>query len=369
MTEECRENRKSSFRNSFLFPLLAIMIAVTITATGLEIILRLAGYSPGNVNPLKAFHNVDPLLGIRGKKNYASHFRRPEFDAFIVHNERGFRKQEFLAGKNDTIPSIHALGDSFTWGWGVSQGEVFTDRLNRALKDYRVENYGINSAGTVIEYVLFASEIKPAVKPGDVVLLMLFNNDFTDNVTENRVHAKLSDGNVIPVNAVKNFKSPVWDYLENNFYLYNLIAYKIDTYQLVRKRRKREIDDANAKTVDPSGAQYRIMQHYLKLFRDDCSASGVRFMVAYIPAQSELGESDRHKPNKRAGEQAYRTAFNSITSSLGVETIDLLPQLLDYKKRSNKMITFPHDEHWSPDGHQAVAEAIALYMKETRQSR
>ena len=51
-----------------LFAVLASLLALLATAMVGEGVLRLAGYSPANVNPLKAFHEFDPVLGWRGRK-------------------------------------------------------------------------------------------------------------------------------------------------------------------------------------------------------------------------------------------------------------------------------------------------------------
>ena len=127
-----------------LFAVLAILLSLLATAVVGEGVLRLAGYSPANVNPLKSFHEFDPVLGWRGRKLYTARFKRPDFDVVIAHNAAGFRKQVNLDAKLNQAPHrVFVFGDSFVWGWGVAQGEVFTDRMNLLLPNYSVHNYGI----------------------------------------------------------------------------------------------------------------------------------------------------------------------------------------------------------------------------------
>ena len=346
---------------SVVFPLMAALLSLLLVGLVLEAGLRIAGYSPGNVNPLKAFHQYDPLLGHIGKKNYTGYFRRPEFNASVVHDSRGFRKQEYATGKNDALPAIHVLGDSFTWGWGVSQGEVFTDRMNRLLPEYRVLNYGINGVGTVVEYQLFSTMIKPVLKKGDIVLAMVFNNDFTDNVNTRDVHAEISGGRVVLVNSAGRFESPAQEFLAGHSYLYNYLAYKVNLYQLSRKRKK-VTDEIAGQDIGISDPRYVVMKHYLDLFRQDCAAQGVRFVAVYIPGQSELGEVARQKPNKLANEIRYHSAFKAISESAGCETLDLLPGFEAYRKQHQERLTFPNDEHWNPAGHAAAARVLQEYL-------
>ena len=58
-----------------LFVGLAILLSLLATAVVGEGVLRLAGYSPSHVNPLKAFHEYDPVLGWRGRKDYTARFK------------------------------------------------------------------------------------------------------------------------------------------------------------------------------------------------------------------------------------------------------------------------------------------------------
>jgi lysophospholipase L1-like esterase len=344
-----------------VFPLMAALLSLLLVGLVLEAGLRIAGYSPGNVNPLKAFHQYDPLLGHIGKKNYSGYFRRPEFNAYVVHDAQGFRKQEYANGKRDDLPRIHVLGDSFTWGWGVSQGEVFTDQLNRLLPEYRVLNYGINGVGTTVEYQLFSSRIKPVLKKGDIVLVMVFNNDFTDNINTRDVHAEIVGDRVVLINSAGRFASPLGDFLARYSYLYNYLAYKVDLYQLSRKRKK-DNDEPASQTIGVSDPRYIVMKHYLELFRQDCIAQGVRFIAVYIPGQTELGEAARQKPNKLASEIQYHHAFTAISDSVQCEVLDLLPYFETIRKQNHARLTFPNDEHWNSTGHAAVAGVIQNYL-------
>ena len=110
MTEIVSGQGRQNPARKIVFPLAAVLLSLLIVAAVLEAGLRLAGYSPANVNPLKAFHEYDPLTGHIGKKNYSGRFRRPEFDASVVHDSRGFRNRSTWPESGRTCPPSMSSG-------------------------------------------------------------------------------------------------------------------------------------------------------------------------------------------------------------------------------------------------------------------
>ena len=345
-----------------LFAALAVLLSLLATAVVGEGVLRLAGYSPSNVNPLKSFHEYDPVLGWRGRKNYTARFKRPDFDVVVALDAAGFRKQVNLEAKLSRAPHrMFVFGDSFVWGWGVGQGEVFTDKLNLLLPDYGVFNYGIDGIGTVVEYLIFSTEVRQQLRPGDIVVLMFYNNDFVDNVDRKKIHAEAVGGEVKIVNPAKPLTTPLEDWLKNHSYLCNYIWFRADLYRLTHINRKQE-DEALGRTIAESDERYLVIKYFLSKFQADCEAVKARFIVAHIPVQEEFGEARTSRPNKLANEKARTETLFSITRALHVETIDLLPGFLARKARSNERLTFKADGHWNSTGHQVVAELLAEYF-------
>jgi lysophospholipase L1-like esterase len=357
-------NKGLSRSRRFFFPVLAIFLSIVLVALLLEVGLRLAGYSPGNVNYLSSFHQFDEISGHRGKRNFKGRFKRPEFDVSIAHNTEGFRRQEFLTPdkQQSCRRTIHVFGDSFTWGWGVGQGEMFTDLMNRSMADTCIKNYGIISTGTVAQYELFTREVKKSVKPDDIVLIMFFSNDFDDNVWKGKVRGELQNGTVSVVHEEKPFNS-FKDTLEQTSYLFNYLSYKVNLYQLSRKIKKTQSDHARQSALDPADKRYVVSSYFLEAFNRESKSVGARCLVVYIPTQDELGEGGIKKPNKLANDQRFRRAFLDISRTIEIENIDLLPLLSDFKRiHGNQKLTFMVDEHWNTTGHNAVARLLEQYI-------
>jgi lysophospholipase L1-like esterase len=351
----CRSRR-------ILFAVLAILLSLLATAVIGEGVLRLAGYSPSNVNPLRAFHEFDSVIGWRGRKLYTARFRRPDFDVVIAHNAAGFRRQENLEATLNQAPHrVFVFGDSFVWGWGVAQGEVFTDKMNLLLRDYSVHNYGICGAGTAVEYEIFSAEARKLVRPEDVVIVLFCDNDFADNVDRQKFHGEVVNGELRVVHASRAVTAPALDWIKNHTYLGNYVWYRADLAHKTRLSRKQE-DERLGAIIAKSDERYIVPKYFLAKFQADCEAAKAKFLVVHIPCQEEFSEARVVLPNKLANEKAQADTLFSITRALHIEMIDLLPPFLARKNKTGERLTFRNDGHWNPNGHLAVAELLADYL-------
>ncbi|HTY89138.1 MAG TPA: SGNH/GDSL hydrolase family protein [Candidatus Acidoferrum sp.] len=110
----------------------------------LELVLRLCGY--GNLE----IYEPDPKLYWRLKPNQDCYTK---IDHKPVHvNAQGARGPEFQVAKPTNTIRILSLGDSRTFGWGLSDAETYSRRLEGLLQAYvgldrRVEviNAGVNA--------------------------------------------------------------------------------------------------------------------------------------------------------------------------------------------------------------------------------
>ena len=127
----------------------------------------------------------DPQLG----------YRHPESvnymlgDQQVTINAHGLRDEDIPFVKPDNEKRILMLGDSVTFGWGVSQGESFSDQMEPLLREqtgdqWQVINAGVNGYNTEQEasylhmdgmryspdYVLLiyvSNDVDPAINPNE----------------------------------------------------------------------------------------------------------------------------------------------------------------------------------------------------------
>lgn len=136
-----------------------------------------------NVGP--SFAEYDPVYGKRLKASYSTVRSSPEFRMTFTTNSlrhRGPQPQGAVTG------GILFLGDSYTEGYGVSDGEEFAARVRRELirrhgaQAPPVLNTGMSDTGNGRSLKILLREGK-ALAP-KVVVLQLMNNDFGDNLRE-----------------------------------------------------------------------------------------------------------------------------------------------------------------------------------------
>ena len=136
-----------------------------------------------NVGP--SFTEYDPAYGKVLKPGTSVTRISPEFTMRLSTNSRGFRGPEI--GSVDR-GSILFVGDSFTMGYGVTDGEEYPAIVRKAMADgntppgLEVINAAIGDSGTGWP-VKFLRRDAAALMPR-IIVLQICGNDFEDNVNE-----------------------------------------------------------------------------------------------------------------------------------------------------------------------------------------
>ena len=100
----------------------------------------------------------DATLGWRNIPNWqATTLGRP-----LTINSKGLRDREYSYEKPARVRRILVLGDSYAWGYGVADKEVFTEVLEEQLHDgsgtWEVLNTGVSGWGTDQQYLFLRDE-------------------------------------------------------------------------------------------------------------------------------------------------------------------------------------------------------------------
>jgi hypothetical protein len=147
-----------------------------------EIVVRL--FIPvRDVGP--SFTVYDPVFGKRIKATFSGERITPEFRMRLSTNSRGFRGPE--PDRPPRSPIVF-LGDSFTLGYGVSDGEEYpaliAAEFRRRYGDAapQIVNAAIGDSGNGF-WVKFLRGEATTMRPR-LVVMQVFENDFSDNVNE-----------------------------------------------------------------------------------------------------------------------------------------------------------------------------------------
>lgn len=119
-----------------------------------------------------------PSLGWRGRSHFRGNMARKEFFHEVVHNDAGFRDEEHVekaSGKSRVL----VLGDSFVYGVGVSQVELFSERIKKRDGSLDIVNMGVPGYSTDLEYLLLREE-GMKYRP-DLVVVAFYPNDIFEN--------------------------------------------------------------------------------------------------------------------------------------------------------------------------------------------
>ena len=327
----------------FAFRLVAATLAFVAAFLLVELSLRIAGYSPAHVNPLKAFHVADPVIGHRGKPGYEGRFKRPEFDIRVVHDERGFRRPAATADPGRCERRIFVYGDSFIWGWGVSEGQLVTDRLAALRPDLCVHNFGINASATAMQYTLFEREHLNMLAEGDTVVVIVYANDFSDNIRGQTFQGQIVAGQVRTVVVRRSLTHPVRRWLKEHSYLVNLGAYAADSWSLRRDRRRNEARTRRVLDDSADSPETFVMRHYLESFRNAVEARGATLLVSMVPDD----------------DPAFAAALARIARQSDIEFYDVSEEFRDEASVHGTDIRYPSDGHWTAEGHELMARLLA----------
>jgi hypothetical protein len=114
-----------------------------------------------------------------------------EFDCAVKINALGFRDREF-GPKPEGRTRILAVGDSFTYGWGVEASEswpkVLEARLRQLGHDVEVANLGKPGASPA-EYAAIAGRAVPVLKPDLLIVGILQGEDLAQTALEASINS------------------------------------------------------------------------------------------------------------------------------------------------------------------------------------
>lgn len=123
----------------------------------------------------------DPLLGWRNIPGWEA----TTFDRRLRINSLGLRDREHPYQKPPGVRRILVLGDSYAWGYGVSDEEIFTEVLEQRLAgepgNWEVLNSGVSGWGTDQEYLYLVHE-GFRYDPDLVVVAFYLLNDPLNNI-------------------------------------------------------------------------------------------------------------------------------------------------------------------------------------------
>ncbi len=248
---------------------------------------------------------------------------------------------------------VIVLGDSFTAGDGVDNGQRFTDILEKQYPHLDVINFGLPGSGTDQQVLTGELRAKPFATDAYVFCV------YVENIFRNRMgywpalewssgrlqyrakpYFRLENGDLVacnvPVPVELRTDETLGDWRSTSSgYLTDGLTY----------------DDAYA---GPESEWWRLLAALLERF---CrGVSDVPVFIVPLPASVFIEGSTP---------PVYRDLFATLHApGRGRHVLDILPRFLAEAPSVRRRCTLPRDHHYTPLGHERVAEALAAGLRE-----
>jgi hypothetical protein len=315
--------RRERFREALRAVGISLGMAL-LTLVALEVMLRVADFRMlrEGTTERSLSYRYDPELGWAPSANSDSVASNVRI-IHVHHNSLGLRDSEFSL---DGQPTILFLGDSFVWGLDAEANERFTELLKPRVAGYKILSAGVSGYGTDQEYLLL-KRLWAKIQPAVVVLIFCTQNDRLDNSTNIRYEGyqkpyfeRVADGSL----ALRNVPVPKsrLQYIKENWWVRNLWLGRLVTASYVGVRYPL------VTVPDPT-------ERLVSQMRDFVEANGAKFLAGLQYRDEQL---IRHL-------EARKIPFVSFDGA-------------DYYRGEGA------GAHWTPDGHQVVADRVMKLLSE-----
>lgn len=306
----------------------------------------------------------------------------------ISINEEGFRETAKLEGHK-----ILAIGDSFTFGWGIEQSLTWVELLERSIGQ-PIYNMGIHDSSPKQEFLLLEHVIDAQKLDlrGGVLLWMIFEgNDLEDSYEDQRpfqnsgskfrglfkdtiIDTALSFPSILKREAVvTKFKNGqvVFSALggadqTNNHYVIDGRASAFPLY--VSSRFGAKLFSSNQLKRAQSPAQYveshpnaSLLQKTFERMKALSNHGGFRVVVIIAPSDSRLHGAEFEDFPRLSEKPHFNMFIERLAGQSGFEVANL--QELLRPLAANELLYFRDDDHWNERGHAAVADILGRFLK------
>jgi hypothetical protein len=339
--------------------LLVVLVSLLFALVLAEGVLRLLGQTPYAVNPERAkFWLHDETLGWRHRPNQSGAFAKSPFEIQVDINSGGLRDREYPHEKPAGRQRIVVLGDSYTWGFGVEQPDIFTELLEESHPGVDVINAGVSGYATDQQLLWFRSE-GVRYSP-DLVLLVFTGNDEHDNAQHlvygiyHKPKFVLRDGELtltnVPVPRVSWLRRAV-HWLGQRTALFGLVGRARYTVIAAVRNRIRQGgggEEAPAAAPRPPEERFAVTLAILEEMKRTAEAAGARFAI-FI-----------HGHGWVAG---YHGKYWEMVETL--KRFGYAPLVFEESAEyDQKELMIPKDGHWNEKGHGVVARELSKMIDE-----
>lgn len=324
-----------------------LLIATVATLLLVELACRvfMPEWAPARAERV-AFWRYDSLLGWAHTPNQIDRFDHRDFSVQVSINSQGLRDGEYARQPAPGRHRMLVLGDSFGWGFGVQQNEIFSEVLEARHSEWDIINASVSGYGTDQEYLYFKHS-GVAYEPG-IVLLLFHQSDFVDVISSQRylydkpVFRLNSDGDLLLRNSPvrhASIEEAIQRYILARTWFLSRLYYALKSS---RQEGAPQPVSSNHSNSDASLKGSIIVARLLGLLNRLAKEHGARLVVVSVPMS-----------------EPYR---QELAETLGAEGVPYLALDAAFAN-PQAAVTFAHDGHWNAAGHRIAADAIEEFLQ------
>ncbi|MFC2174018.1 SGNH/GDSL hydrolase family protein [Acidobacteriota bacterium] len=268
-------------------------------------------------------------------------------NSFWPKNTLGFRDRNYRIGKPTGFFRIAVIGDSFTWGHGVTAWDTYPKRMERALAGFNrslqieVPNCSQRGWNTVAE--LRALEKDVLLLEPDVVVVGFCLNDPEPSNPQDR--------DALLAEVKRHMPSSK---LGANLYKWSSF-YRFSFDRIENTRQRRAFLSYYQKLYDDDYSGWQACVEALSGMQERLSAQDIRFSVVIFPVfDSPLKETYPYR--------ALHDKIMDICAFRGIPCLDLLPFYEGIDPSRLTVVPFT-DPHPSEIAHRIASDAIIGFLK------
>ena len=271
----------------------------------------------------------------------------------VSTNSMGLRAQE-IGPRNPGTVRIAVFGDSFTFGWGVPQGQEWVSvaerRINHELGTGAVElvNCGVIGYGTENEAILL--ERLAGKLQADIVLLGFFANDYMDNFLGARGFYTVREEYLFDQWTHEYFHER---FLQRESHLARLCSSAWGTASQRWLKAAPAMRSGQRLSARDYAVGAKRSVHLIRRMRDSSGNAQARFGVIWLPPDDYALPAQ--PPN--VAEQIW---LQARIAEDGIASLDLLPLVRAQADRAS--FYYPNDGHFTVSGNQFAGDAVARWI-------
>ena len=292
-------------------------------------------YDPSNQIEFRHFDGV-PLLSHRNST--IRHWKTTgDYDVEIYSNHLGLRNRKNLKNSKDTW--IYIVGDSFSFGYGVSEEKRFSNLLETKHKIGEVINISIPTDLNGYEKLISYAK-KNGAQIKKLILGFCMENDFKDYTKKKKENKKAYNFAFLKV------------FLKKEIALYNLLTHAVHGNSHLQKFATK-LGFINEVYTFRTPPNEKIIKLSIKKIKNIFEKFNIKNGYVLLIPHKGIWMGEKKDKFKKIHYMTKNLLLNE-----GLKIIDLKDSF-DQTLNPIENLFFKNDGHWNNEGHKIVADVIS----------